>query len=618
MKSTLINITVVALVLLAACSGPKPDPGPPAAGFDATLGVINIGSRQDMAVLFLLPEAVAGPEPSLVVEGPASWNGGDGYRAHLTPEQVTAGVALIDTGRPWFAGEYRLKLSLEEEFRATLTLPAEAEIMPQVTDVNASGVTAATALVSWTAPEGSTFYSVQLQDVAVPPVAVSELVLTTADSHSFTGLSLSPGSYQAEVNAYSFDWRSASELPEPGAFSWSRIWQPVISVVADGTVCDDAALSLDRALADAIMAALSITDEPRCTELSGLTGLTAYNSGITSLDGLQYAMNLSSLNLVNNDVTDLEPLRGLQKLGLLELGSNPNLTDLEPLSELPALFYLGLNKSVGVTDLSPLSGLDTLQQLHLGELPGITSMAPLSGLTGLTTLNLSQSGFTDYDSLRSLTGLQRLWLSQMSLTTADIAFLEDLPQLTDLNLYFNSIDSLAPLAGLTQLTRLDIGTNPVSDLMHIASRSFEELSVSETLVTETALFDFLANLPERAALRRLSAYGLGLTSWGPLTSGDFAGLQDLLLSANALTSVPDLSGLPALEQLLISNNQLATVQDLENLRDVFIGRTPERYSSFAVYLSGNLFDETDSAITDVIAEMRDLGIFLDWPRPPSP
>lgn len=616
MRSAFVVIAVLFLLLLGACSGPRPDPGPPEPEFEATLGVLNTGSIRYLAVLLLLPEAEAGTTPTLTVTGPVTWNGGNSYSAHLTPEQVTAGVALIDTGRQWVTGEYELKLNLTEEFSASLTLPLDADIMPLTTGVTANDVTPSTARISWSPAPDSELYSVQLLDVAVPPGAVSERVYTTADSQSFDELTLTPGSYQAEINAFSLDWRTASELPEPGAFSWSRTLQPVIALAADGTVCDDAVLSLDRALADAVMAALSITDEPRCAELSGLTGLIANNSGITSLDGLQYAMNLSSLNLYNNDVTDLEPLRGLQKLGLLELGANPNLTDLGPLSELPVLFYLGLNRSVRVTDLNPLSGLDTLQQLHLGELPGITSMAPLSGLTGLTTLNLSQSGFTDFDSLRSLTGLQRLWLSQMSLTTADIAFLEDLPQLTDLNLYFNSIDSLAPLAGLTQLTRLDIGTNPVSDLMHIASRSFEELSVSETLVTEPALFDFLANLPERAALRRLSAYGLGLTSWGPLTSGDFAGLQDLLISDNALTSVPDLSGLPALEQLLISNNQLATVQDLENLRDVFIGRTPERYSSFAVYLSGNLFDETDSAITDVIAELRALGVFVDWPPTP--
>ena len=45
--------------------------------------------------------------------------------------------------------------------------------------------------------------------------------------------------------------------------------------------------------------------------------------------------------------------RGLQKLGLLELGANPNLTDLGPLSELPVLFYLGSTGAVRVTDLNP-------------------------------------------------------------------------------------------------------------------------------------------------------------------------------------------------------------------------------------------------------------------------
>lgn len=617
MRSSVACVAVLFLAVFVACSGPRPDPGPPEAEFEATLGVLNSGpTSRHLAVLLLLPEAEPGAVPVLTVTGPAAWNSGADYRAHLTSGQIAAGVALIDTGRPWVTGEYELKLSLAEEFRASVTLPLDADIMPLATEVTAAEVTLATTRISWTAPPDSELFSVQLLDVAVPPVAVSEQVYTVASSGSFSGLTLTAGSYQAEINSFSLDWRTAAELPAPGAFSWSRTRQPVIALAADGTVCDDAALSLNTALAEAIKASLSITDEPRCAELAGLTGLIANNSGITNLDGLQYAHSLSTLNLYNNDVTDLEPLRGLQKLGLLDLGSNPHLTDLEPLRDLPALFYLGLNRSTGVTDLSPITGLDTLRQLHLAELPGITTVAPLSGLTGLTALNLSKSGLTDFDSLRSLPGLQRLWLSQLSLTTADIAFLEDLPELTDLNLYLNSIDSLAPLAGLTQLTSLDIGTNPVSDLTPVAGRSFEHLSVSNTLVTEAALSDFLTNLPEPAALGSLSVYGLGLTSWGPLTSGDFSGLYELFVSQNNLTSVPDLSVLPAIEVLLLSDNQLASVTDLHNLRDAFVGRTPERFSTFSVYLSGNLFDETDSAIMEAIAEMRALGVSVDWPPLP--
>src|SRR5690554_5247040 len=71
----------------------------------------------------------------------------------------------------------------------------------------------------------------------------------------------------------------------------------------------------DEELAQAVMRAL---DKPRdatsvsCSDLADLTSVTA--SGVESLDGLEYAVNLSSVKLDDTTLTSLAPLSGLPRL----------------------------------------------------------------------------------------------------------------------------------------------------------------------------------------------------------------------------------------------------------------------------------------------------------------
>ncbi|MCL0101336.1 leucine-rich repeat domain-containing protein [Peptococcaceae bacterium] len=54
-------------------------------------------------------------------------------------------------------------------------------------------------------------------------------------------------------------------------------------------------------------------------DMAKLTNLEAYRRGITNLSGLEYAVNLTSLDLSENQITDITPLAGLTNLTWLEL-----------------------------------------------------------------------------------------------------------------------------------------------------------------------------------------------------------------------------------------------------------------------------------------------------------
>jgi hypothetical protein len=140
----------------------------------------------------------------------------------------------------------------------------------------------------------------------------------------------------------------------------------------------------DANLKAAVEAVLSKTN-PTPTDMLALTALDAYQENIGDLTGLEYAANLSHLDLSGNQISDLSPLAGLARLTELWLYDN-QIEDLWPLTGLPDLTDLRLARNQ-ISDLSPLAGLHDLRELGLAE-NQIGDISPLTGLTHLTWLDL--------------------------------------------------------------------------------------------------------------------------------------------------------------------------------------------------------------------------------------
>jgi len=81
----------------------------------------------------------------------------------------------------------------------------------------------------------------------------------------------------------------------------------------------------DQALRKAINQALgrNAMDNLNRGELAQLTGLSAVDVGISDLTGLEWATNLTSADLRNNDITSTAPLSGLTQLTTVLLTGNP-------------------------------------------------------------------------------------------------------------------------------------------------------------------------------------------------------------------------------------------------------------------------------------------------------
>ena len=227
-------------------------------------------------------------------------------------------------------------------------------------------------------------------------------------------------------------------------------------------------------------------------ELATLRSLTARNSGIVDLTGLEFATNLTTLDLYNNAITDLTALAGLTNLRLLHLYGN-EIGDLTALAGLTNLTGLTLDGNA-IRDLTPLAGLTNLTGLTLGG-NTIRDLTPLAGLTNLTALKLSYNKIRDLTPLAGLVNLTYLWLSGNEIR--DLAPLADLTNLTHLHLASNGIRDLTPLAGLVNLTYLWLSGNEIRDLAPLADlTNLTHLHLASNGIRDLTPLAGLANLTE--------------------------------------------------------------------------------------------------------------------------
>ncbi|EAG1149161.1 InlH/InlC2 family class 1 internalin, partial [Listeria monocytogenes] len=205
----------------------------------------------------------------------------------------------------------------------------------------------------------------------------------------------------------------------------------------------------DPALANAVKTATgksNVTDTVTQADLDGIATLSAFNTGVTTIEGIQYLNNLIGLELKDNQITDLTPLKNLTKITELELSGNP-LKNVSAIAGLQSIKTLDLT-STQITDVAPLAGLSNLQVLYL-DLNQITNISPLAGLTNLQYLSIGNNQVNDLTPLANLSKLTTLRADDNKIS--DISPLASLPNLIEVHLKDNQISDVSPLANLSNL-----------------------------------------------------------------------------------------------------------------------------------------------------------------------
>ena len=363
-------------------------------------------------------------------------------------------------------------------------------------------------------------------------------------------------------------------------------------------------------------------------EMASLTSLEASASDIRDLTGLEFATRLTRLDLSDNIILDLTPLSGLTNLTTLILSYNSisdltplsgltnlttlilsynTITDISPLSGLTNLTLLILSGNL-FSDISPLSGLTNLTSLNLSY-NSISDLTPLSSLTNLTFLslydgtmigdrsvlsrlfNLSEADIPDAN-LRAaikiamgkvsgdpITDFEMGFLSELEVPNSnirDLTGLELATRLTSLDLgtefvsgegYVNSnhISDFSPLSSLTNLRRLALGGNSISDLSALFGAisgltNLERLYLDNNSISDVSALSGLPNL------RQLWLFRNSISDLSPLSG--LTNLERLYLYNNNISDISALSGLTRLEQLDLDNNSISDVSPLSGLTNL--------------------------------------------------
>lgn len=254
--------------------------------------------------------------------------------------------------------------------------------------------------------------------------------------------------------------------------------------------------------------------------VAGLARIDAANRGIADLTGIECLPDLTTLLIGGNPIADLGPLAGVEGLAYLAMQGNTTVTDLGPLAGLTGLTHFLCAACTGLTDLGPLAASTGMVQIDLYTVPGIASLAPLAGMTGMTWLRVGGAAITD------------------------LSPLDDLDQLSFLDLRGSPFADLSPLAGATGMTQFLMGPNAVTDLSPMAGWTALRLFRSGGIpgVTDLGVF---------AGFSQLDFFWIesfpGVTDLSPLSG--LPALRDVTLRTTGVTDLSPLAGVSSLRRL---------------------------------------------------------------------
>ena len=230
-------------------------------------------------------------------------------------------------------------------------------------------------------------------------------------------------------------------------------------------------------------------------------------------------------------------------------------------ASLPAIADPALKTAIGAAlgkasgeavSLEELAGLEALEAREAG----IRDLAGLEAAASLKELDL---GFNPLADLRPLAALPRLEALNLDGAVADLQELAPLASVKRLSLRHNGIEDLGPLAGLAALAELDVGDNRIGDLSPLAGLA--------GLAVLRADRNLIADLWPLAPLSGLEVLDLGANQVRDLQPlAGLARLRVLRLAGNGLAELHPLSGLEGLRGLGLGGNAVENLRALSDLR----------------------------------------------------
>ncbi|BGP50011.1 Protein nud1 [Rhodotorula kratochvilovae] len=189
------------------------------------------------------------------------------------------------------------------------------------------------------------------------------------------------------------------------------------------------------------------------TSWSRLETLHIARNKLALIKGVERLVSLTTLNLDHNNLASFESAGPLLRLRVLRLSNNP-IASLDA-SFAPKLRTLYID-SARLGDLLGTDQLRKLENLSVRDQSGGALMLPMPHIRDVKRLYLSGNPLPSSFPSEKFYNLVYLELAMCQLTSLPADFASVVPNVRVLNLDFNFISDLAPLTGLTRLTKLSV------------------------------------------------------------------------------------------------------------------------------------------------------------------
>ena len=229
----------------------------------------------------------------------------------------------------------------------------------------------------------------------------------------------------------------------------------------------------------------------------------------------------------------------------------------------PVIFTAVAEAAVAIPD----SNLRAAVETALGKVPADTITA--SEMETLTRLQAPNADIRDLTGLELATNLTRLNLGGESVgseyvnsnTISDLSPLAGLTNLTQLDLWGNNISDISALASLTNLAGLWLGVNSISDISVVADLTH--------LINLGLEGNNISDISAVAGLTNLNWLNLGANSILDVSVvANLANLTWLNLGSNNVFDVSALAGLTQLKMLYLWDNSISDLSPVEGLTDL--------------------------------------------------
>jgi len=207
-------------------------------------------------------------------------------------------------------------------------------------------------------------------------------------------------------------------------------------------------------------------------DVAKISRVVGKGAKVESLEGLQHCRALMEIDLENNQIVDLAPLRDLKLLQKVMLAGN-KIELLDPISGLEAIQYLDVSRN-RIARLDAVRAMRNLRSIYFEE-NLVDSLTPLEGCKRLWSLYGSKNPIKDFSVLASLPSVDTIHLNETGFQ--DLRVLTRLKQLKSLQLRGNQINDLEPLVQICKedyegkkrfapYLKVNIQANPLSEAGH--------------------------------------------------------------------------------------------------------------------------------------------------------